>query len=266
MEQDKISNEELDKRWKEYRATNSLKLRDELITHYLYLVKHVVSRLAAGFPAHINIEDMYSTGIIGLIKAVEKFDPTLKNKFSTYAILLIKGAIIDEMRTLDWIPRSIHQKANMIGKAQQSLRQKLGREPTEQETADRLGIELSVLQELMVRVRPAVMISLTDTSRSSGDDDEGLTMMERIPDKRMVTSYEVADRNEFTKLLREAILELPEQERIVLVLYYYENLMLKEIGQVLGVSESRISQIHSKAVSRLRMRLKDFVIEFANMI
>ncbi len=262
--QEKKSREEIDKMWADYKATHNEKLRDEIITNYLYLVKHVVGRLIVGLPQHVNIEDMYSTGIMGLIKAVERFDPTMKNKFETYAILLVKGAVIDEMRALDWVPRSIHQKANWISKAQIELQQELGREATDGELAKYLGLSIDALQDLMVRVRPAVLISL-DVNASDNDEDN-TTMADRIPDDKSKTSYEVADRNEFSTLLRRAVLDLPEQERMVLVLYYYENLMLKEIGQVMDVSESRVSQIHTKAVMRLRQRLKEFISEFSNIL
>lgn len=249
--------------WIKYKATGDIELRDHLITRYLHLVKYVVGRLAINLPPHVNLEDMYSTGVIGLIKAAEKFNPEMKNKFETYAILLIKGAIIDEMRALDWVPRSVHQKAHKIADAQHELQQKLGEDPTEEELAKHMGIELHELEALMHRVRPAIMLPL---NADADEDSENMTLAERIPDKKAKTSFEMADRNEFCRLLEKAVLDLPEQERIVLVLYYYENLMLKEIGQVTGVSESRVSQIHAKAILRLRGRLQRFIVEYANMI
>ena len=249
--------------WQEYKKTQVLGLRDELITRYLHLVKYVAGRLAVGLPSHVKIDDMYSTGVLGLIKAIEKYDPTMKNKFETYAILLIKGAIIDEMRSLDWVPRSVHQKANQIGKAQLALQHELGREPTDGELSKRLGISAEELEDLYHRVRPATMIPLDATV---ADDPESVSMADRIADDKALTSYDMADRNEFNQLLEKAVTELPEQERTVLVLYYYENLMLKEIGQLMGISESRVSQIHSKALHRMRGRLQWFVSEFANMM
>lgn len=260
---EKIPKEELKELWKEYKATESKEIRDQLIHNYLHLVKYVVGRVAAGLPAHVKVDDMYSTGVLGLIKAIKRYDPTKKNKFETYAILLIRGAIIDEMRSLDWVPRSIHQKANMVAKAQQALEQKLGREPTDQEVAKALGMGLAEFEELLVRIRPAVLVSLnTDVS----DDPDNVQMAERIPDLKVKTSFENAERNEFRKMLEKAVLDLPEQERMVLVLYYYENLMLKEIGKIIGVSESRVSQIHTKALLRMRGRLQGFMNEFANML
>ncbi len=263
MEENKLSREEANKLWKKFVKNADEEARDRLITNYLHLVKYVVGRVAVGLPAHIRVEDMYSTGVVGLIKAVEKFDPEMKNKFETYAILLIKGAIIDEMRSLDWVPRSVHQKANMISQAQSDLQQGLGREASDAELAKHLGMKVSELDALMHRVRPAVMISLNE---SVDEDDDRGSMADRIPDQKAKTSFEVADKNELAHVLEEAILDLPEQERMVLVLYYYENLMLKEIGEVLDVSESRVSQIHSKAVSRLRGRLQTIIKEFANLL
>lgn len=254
----------LEATWSEYLKDRTDASRDRLICHYLHLVKYVVGRLAMKLPSHIKVDDMYSTGILGLIKAIEKYDPTKKNKFETYAILLIKGAIIDELRALDWIPRSVHQKANMLSEAQTYLQQKLGREASDQELAKYLGIEVVELEELYDRVRPAIMIPL-NASGNDGEDDERGPVAERIADKRAKTSYENADHNEFRQMIEKAITDLPEQERAVLVLYYYENLMLKEIGEVLGVSESRVSQIHTKAILRLKGRLHQFSIEFANM-
>lgn len=261
MSQKKYTKEELDQFWIEYKEKGSEELRDLLIVNYLTLVKYVVGRVASGLPAHVDTDDMYSTGVMGLIKAVEKYDPTKNNKFETYAVLLIKGAIIDEMRSLDWIPRSVHQKSNEISNAQQKLSQKLGREPRDEEVSKELGIPLQEYLDLLSRVRPAILIPL---NADQDQDAENTHISERIPDEKTKSGYENADRNEFRKLLEQAILDLPEQERMVLVLYYYENLMLKEIGQIIGVTESRVSQIHSKALLRLRGRLKNFSQEFAN--
>ncbi len=249
--------------WAKFKKTGDSDTRDDLITNYLHLVKYVVGRMAANLPPHVKVDDMYSSGVVGLIRAVEKYDPEMKNKFETYAILLIKGAIIDEMRAMDWVPRSIHQKANKLSATQQSLQQKLGREPSDGELATELGLSIRELEELMVRVKPAVLIPL---NADSSDDPDNAPLAERIPDQKAQTSFEAADRNEFNKLLQDAVMELPEQERMVLVLYYFENLMLKDIGRVLGVSESRVSQIHTKAITRLRGRLGDFMTEFASMI
>lgn len=246
--------------WKRYRSKKKSEYRDELIVQYLHLVKSVVGRVASGLPGYVKLDDLYSSGVTGLIKAVEKFDLSKNNKFETYAILLIKGAIIDELRKLDWIPRSVHQKANLIASAQASLQQTLGRDPTDTELSQHLGLSEEGLGELLERVRPAILISLN--ADASSDEEEGMSISERIADSKATTGFDVANRNEFQALLEKAISDLPEQERQVLVLYYYEEMMLKEIGKVLGVSESRISQIHTKALLKLRSKLKSLREEY----
>ncbi len=239
--------------WKRYLETGKTEYRDELIVQYLYLVKFVVGRLASNFPQHIKLDDLYSSGVTGLIKAVEKYDATRASKFESYASLLIKGAIIDEMRELDWIPRSIHQKANKIATSQHKLQQDLGRDPTDEELSSHLGLSTHELGDLLERVRPAILIPL---NMEPTNDDENAPLSERIADVKAETGFEIAERNEQASILAEAIDGLPEQERKVLTLYYYEEMMLKEIGKVMGLTESRISQIHTKALLKMRTRLR----------
>ncbi len=242
--------------WKKYCATQKTEYRDELIVHYLHLVKYVVGRIGSTFPSHIKLDDLYSSGVTGLIKAVEKFDPTRKAKFESYAMLLIKGAVIDELRQLDWVPRSVHQKANQVATAQGTLQQKLGREPTDEELATHLGISTNEFNETLERIRPAILVPL-DGETYTQNDEAGIPLAERIADHRAESSLDVAHRSEFATLLEKEIATLTKQEQKVLMLYYYEDLMLKEIGEVLGVSESRISQIHTKALLKLRGRLQN---------
>lgn len=244
----------LSKLWEKYHQSGKIEYRDELIVHYLHLVKFVVGRLGSVYPSYIKLDDLYSSGTTGLIRAVEKFDPTKNSKFESYAILLIKGAIIDELRELDWIPRSVHQKANQISAAQETLQQKLGRTPTDKELSHYLGVSDEEFDDILLRIRPAILIPLN--GEVTNNDEEITPLSEKIPDAKAPTSFEVAEKNEYCSLLESAISDLPEQERKVLILYYYEELMLKEIGQILGVSESRVSQIHTKALLKLRGRLK----------
>lgn len=239
--------------WKQYHETGKTEYRDELIVQYLYLVKYVVGRLGASLPPYVKLDDLYSSGVTGLIKAVEKYDRSRNSKFESYAILLIKGAIIDEMRELDWIPRSVHQKANKIASAQHNLQQELGRDPTDEELSSHMGLSEEELGELLNRIRPAILIPLNG---EVVQDEENAPLAERIADAKAETSFEIADRNECASILAKAIDTLPEQEKTVLTLYYYEELMLKEIGKVMGLSESRISQIHTKALLKLRTRLR----------
>lgn len=246
--------------WRRYFSTGSVELRDELIEKSLFLVKYVVGRIGSVLPTHVKMEDLYSSGVTGLVKAVEKYDPSKNSKFESYAILLIKGAIIDELRELDWIPRSVHQKANLIASAQEILQQQLGREPTDQELSKYLGMTEEELSELLLRVRPAILIPLNGDV--SHNDEENAPISERIADAKAETSFEVANRNECASLIENAIADLSDQEQKVMILYYYEELMLKEIGKIMGISESRVSQIHTKALLKLRSRLQSVANEY----
>lgn len=252
----------LDALWTKYLKSSNTEARDELIVHYLYLVKSVVGRLSAALPSYVKLDDLYSYGVTGLIKAVERFDITKKTKFESYAILLIKGAIIDELRKLDWIPRSVHQKANQIAAAQSELKEQLGRDPHDSELAAHLGVTEEQLHELLERVRPFVLIPLN--AETSFGEEERLPLSERIADTKACQSDEVAYRHEFKVFIEKALADLTEQERKVLILYYYEELMLKEIGNILSLSESRVSQIHTKALLKLRHKLKGVAGEFVS--
>ncbi len=248
--------------WEGYFSTGKAEFRDALIEKNLFLVKYAVGRIGSILPPHVKMDDLYSSGITGLVRAVEKYNPAKNSKFESYALLLIKGAIIDELRELDWIPRSVHQKANLIADAQETLQKKLGREPLDEELSDYLGLTSEELSELLLRVRPAILISLN--GEVSHNDEENAPISERIADAKAETSFEVADRHECASLLAEAIANLSEQEQKVLILYYYEELMLKEIGKIMNVSESRVSQIHTKALLKLRSSLKKLANEYVN--
>ncbi len=260
MDTPKLDAKKLDAIWREYHTTREIELRDQLIVQYLYLVKYVVGRVSTGFPGHVKLDDLYSSGVTGLIRAIERFDITKKSKFIGYATLVIKGAIIDELRQLDWVPRSVHQKSNQVTSAMHSLQQRLGREPTDRELSSHLGIGEEELGELLERIRPAILISLN--AEMSPQNEESGSLSERIADVSATTSLEVADRRECAQILSDAIEALPDQERKVLTLYYFEELMLKEIGKIMGVSESRISQIHTKALLKLRRSLSPAAKEF----
>lgn len=246
--------EEIQEIWQEFRKSGAMQLRDLLIEKHLHLVKYAVGRIGNILPTHVKLEDLYSSGVTGLVKAVEKFDPAKNSKFESYALLLIKGAIIDELRELDWIPRSVHQKASQIASAQEILQQKLGREPSDAELAHHLNISEEELCDLLFKIRPAILIPLNGDAYNL--DEDHAPIAERIADTKAETSYTVADRNECALLIEKAIRELNEQEQKVLILYYYEELMLREIGKIMGISESRVSQIHTKALLRLRSRIQ----------
>ncbi|ANH79102.1 FliA/WhiG family RNA polymerase sigma factor [Candidatus Chlamydia sanziniae] len=245
--------------WNLYWETQEIEYRDILIESYLPLVKSVVHRLIIGMPAHVKTEDLYASGIEGLVRAVERYDPEKSRRFEAYAVFLIKAAIIDDLRKQDWVPRSVHQKANKLAQAMDSLRQSLGKEPTDLELSEYLNISQQELAGWFASARPALIISLNEEKPSHSDESSGIALEERIPDMRAETGYDVVNKKEFASFLSSAIQALEERERQVMALYYYEELMLKEIGKVLGVSESRVSQIHSKALIKLRSALAVFL-------
>jgi len=233
--------------WTCYRTTRGIAQRDELITHYLFLVQRVVQQLSSRLPRHVRREDLYSTGVMGLIRAVERFDASKGSQFESYGYLLIRGAIFDELRSLDWVPRGVHSKVHKVEGAIQRLRQQLGREPTEEETSQSLNMSLEAYRKLLEKLHPVTWIPL------NGEEEN--PVCDRLADDQTKNAFEVADSREFRRIFQQAMRELPDQERTVMLLYYYENLMLKEISQLLGLSHGRISQIHTKALLRLRSRL-----------
>ncbi len=243
---------ELDAAWARFKQTGGQYDRDELIVYYAPLVKYVASRIAAGLPQTVDQSDLVSYGMFGLIDAITKFDPERGFKFETYAISRIKGAVLDELRAIDWVPRSVRSKAKSVERAMTKLEAKLHRTPTDQEIADELDISSDQLNGIYKQISSLGLVALDEMLSFNGS--ESLTFGDTLADRREgpVTTYE---RVEMRQLLAEAINRMNEREKIVLTLYYYENLTLAEIGRVLGVTESRVCQIHTKAVLQLRSRL-----------
>ena len=243
----------LDELWKEYKTTASQRARDRLIVHYSPLVKYVAGRVSVGLPQNIEHADLVSYGIFGLIDAIEKFDIERRIKFETYAIARIKGAIIDELRSIDWVPRSVRAKARSVEKAYSVLEAKLLRTPTDAEVAAEMGIGEPELHTLFTQISFVGLVAL-DEVLSVGDRGESATLGDTIADKGQgpVAVFEV---EEMKQILAATINRLGDREKIVLTLYYYEGLTLAEIGEVLGVTESRVCQIHTKAVLQLRARM-----------
>lgn len=239
--------------WEQYAGSPSRELRDQLIVHYSPLVKYVASRVAAGLPQNVEQADLVSYGIFGLIDAIDKFDRTRGYKFETYAIARIKGAMLDELRSMDWVPRSVRTKAKRIEQANAKLEAKLGRVPTDEELADALDVTMDELETMLTKISFVGVVAL-DEMLSGGERGDSMTLGDTIPDKGAgpVGSFEV---EEMRQLLAESINSMSEREKTVLTLYYYEGLTLAEIGQVLGVTESRVCQIHTKSVLRLRSRM-----------
>lgn len=243
--------------WREYKASTDQRLREQLILHYSPLVKYVASRVGTGLPPNIEQADLVSYGIFGLIDAIEKFDPAREIKFETYAISRIKGAIIDELRAIDWIPRSVRSKARDVERAYAALEAKLHRTPTEKEVAGQLGIGLTELRQIFSQVSFVNVVALDELLGAGGDRGDKVSLVDTLEDLRAEDPVAAFETEETKFLLAGAINHLPEREKIVVTLYYYEGLTLAEIGQVLGVTESRICQMHTKAVLQLRGKLAE---------
>ena len=241
--------------WAEFKSGASRESRDKLIVHYSPLVKYVAGRVSVGLPQNIEQADLVSYGVFGLIDAIEKFDPERNIKFETYAIARIKGAIIDELRSIDWVPRSVRAKARSVEKAYATLEASLLRTPTDAEIAKEMDISEGELQTIFNQISFVGLVAL-DEMLSGGERGESTTLGDTIPDKGEgpVAAYEV---EEMKQILAGAISRLGDREKLVLMLYYYEGLTLAEIGEVLGVTESRVCQIHTKAVIQLRSRMAE---------
>src|SRR5436305_9579380 len=243
--------------WVEFKDTADPRLRERLILHYSPLVKYVAGRVGVGLPPNIEQADLVSYGIFGVIDAIEKFDISRAIKFETYAISRIKGAIIDELRAIDWIPRSVRYKAREVEKAYAGLEARLHRTPTEPEVAEELGIGLDDLHTIFSQVSFVNVIALDELLNVGGERGDKLSLVDTLEDTKAEDPVQAFETEETKYLLARAINTLPEREKIVVTLYYYEGLMLTEIGQVLGVTESRICQMHTKAVLQLRAKLND---------
>ena len=243
--------------WEHFKETGDTGTRERLILHYAPLVKYVAGRVGVGLPPNIEQADLVSYGIFGLIDAIEKFDIHRAIKFETYAISRIRGAIIDELRAIDWIPRSVRYKAREVERAYATLEGELRRTPTEAEVAERLGIKLDDLHHIFSQVSYVNVVALDELLTVGGEKGDKLSLVDTLEDTKAedpVTAFE-AEETKF--LLARAINQLPEREKIVVTLYYYEGLTLAEIGRVLGVTESRICQMHTKAVLQLRAKLAE---------
>jgi len=228
--------------------------RERLILHYAPLVKYVASRVATGLPASVDQADLVSYGMFGLIDALEKFDPGRGNKFETYAIPRIKGAIIDELRAMDWVPRSVRFKAREIEKAYSDLESIHKRAPTEKEVAARLGVTLRELHEVINQISFVQVLQLDEILSVGSDRGEQVSLLDTLADRGTDPTTGL-EGQETRGLLAAAINSLSEREKIVVTLYYFEGLTLAEIGEILGVTESRVCQIHTKAVGQLRLQL-----------
>jgi RNA polymerase sigma factor for flagellar operon FliA len=240
--------------WEDFKATGSIDARNRLVVHYSALVKYVAGRLSAGLPNSIEQADLVSYGMFGLIDAINKFEPARGFKFETYAMSRIRGSIIDELRSIDWVPRSLRAKARAVEKAYTKLEHELLRTPTDGEVADELNTTEEDLQNVFTQISFFGLVALEETLSVGADRGESVTLGDTIPDPGLgpVGAFEI---EETKQILAQALNRLPEREKIVLTLYYYESLTLGEIGGILGITESRVCQIHTKAVIQLRSKL-----------
>jgi RNA polymerase sigma factor for flagellar operon FliA len=240
--------------WLQYRKSPDPQLRDRLILTYAPLVKYVAGRLGSGLPAHVDEADLVSYGLLGLIGAIERYDPDRDVKFETYAISRIRGAIIDELRAMDWVPRSVRSRAREIERAMSELEGRLGRAPTDEEISAKLGISEEELGESLGEIARSSIAALDELWTSSGSGDQ-VALIDTIEDESAPDPQNTLSQTELREAIADAIARLPEREKLVVTLYYYEELTLREIGEVLGVTESRVSQLHTKAILRLKARL-----------
>ncbi|MDR0472554.1 MAG: RNA polymerase sigma factor WhiG [Treponema sp.] len=245
-----------DELWHEYRKSRNMKIRDKFVMQYAPLVKYVAGKVAVGMPANVEFDDLVGFGTFGLLDAIDKFDPEKNVKFKTYAVTRIRGAIFDELRSIDWVPRSVRQKTREVEDAVGALEARLGRTATDQEIAGTLGIGEDEYAKTMMKISGASIISIHEVWYS-GDENDKASIADSIESPASLNPDVIAERDEIRRVIVEAINELPENEKKILVLYYFEDLTLKEIGLVLGVTESRVSQLHTKAITRLRARLKN---------
>ena len=245
-----------EKAWAEYKKTDDPVLRQKLLSEYLGLVKNVAGRLAMGFPKYVELDDLVSTGVIGLIEAAKNFDPDRGVKFETFAVPRIRGAILDELRALDWVPRSTRAKSRSLERATSRLENRLGRFPNTVELAEELKVSPDEVHSTIGEVSSTSILSL-DELICREDDNRQVPRIETVEGLHHEGILDEIEKGELKEYLLEAMGFISEQERLVVALYYYEELTLKEIGEVMQISESRVSQIHTKAIQRMRSMVRE---------
>jgi RNA polymerase sigma factor FliA len=241
--------------WREFKETGSKIAKDKLLVEYAHLVKYITNRLAVNLPKSVDRNDLTSAGVLGLIKAVETFEIERGFKFETFAGHKIRGAILDELRALDWVPRSVRQKSRDLQKVFAKLENDLGRAPYDDEVCEAMNITMQEYEEMLSDVTPTTIISLEEAMPNRESDSKELRIIDTIEDPGSDNPLKELGFAEVKEILKDAIMNLPEKEKLVVALYHYEELTLKEIGVVLDITESRVSQIHSKAILKLRSKL-----------
>lgn len=248
-----MSSSNLLRKYKEEPNRLTQKQKDKLIMEYAPLIKFIAQKIAVRLPSNIELDDLISSGVIGLMDAIEKYDPTRDNKFKTYAEFRIRGAILDELRAQDWVPRSVRDKAKLLDRTYTLLENTMGRPATDEEVAVELKISMEEFHELVNQVRPVSLLSIDDSNTFSNVDKKSILNL--LESCRLNNPFNMLNLKAVKEIVTKSIEELPEKQRLVLSLYYYEDLNLKEIGRVLDVTESRVSQLHAQAVARLRAKL-----------
>jgi RNA polymerase sigma factor FliA len=243
--------------WRRYKGEGDERARERLVVAYSPLVKYVSGRMASGLPAHVDEADLISYGLVGLINAIERFEPAREIKFETYALTRVRGAILDELRSLDWVPRSVRARARQIERANAKLEHKLQRAPTDEEMAAELELSVAEFSAALLQISTSTIAALDELWTVGDSSGDQVSLLDTLTDENAPDPAAVIDETELKERMAAAIRRLPEREKLVIALYYYENLTLREIGEVLSVTESRVSQLHTKAVLRLRSRLAD---------
>ena len=243
------------KLWKRYaRSGEGSITENELVEQYLPLVKTLVGRMAMSLPAHLDMQDLYSAGLVGLLNAIRRFNPKNGASFETYARVRIRGSIFDELRRLDWVPRSVHEKARKVQAVMQELEQQQGEIPSESDMARAMNLSVDDYRELLDDIKPATFICL-DSARSVEQTD-GASQYDCVADERQASPLESTAKREMAQIIMERLESLPEMQRKVLALYYFEDLRLREIAEAFGVTESRICQIHAQAILSIKAALR----------
>ncbi|MER7013442.1 RNA polymerase sigma factor WhiG [Saccharopolyspora sp. NPDC000359] len=240
--------------WQAFGERRDQELRDRLVLHYAPLVKYVAGRVGTGLPSHVEVSDLIQSGIFGLVDAIEKFEPERGLKFETYAMQRIRGAILDDLRAQDWVPRSVRSRARDVERALERLEAKLQRTATDAELAAELELSVDELRELLAQLQMTSVVALDDLI---GAGPMQASLAETLPDDRAEDPVAALVDRDSRRQLAEAVERLSERDRVVVTLYYFENLTLAEIGKVLGVTESRVCQLHTRAVLRLRTKLTE---------
>ncbi len=247
-------NAEAVKKYKSHPSKLTSQQKDKLILEYAPLIKFIAQKIAIRLPANIELDDLISSGVIGLMDAIEKYDSSRDNTFKTYAEFRIRGAILDELRAQDWVPRSVRDKAKLLDRTTVKLEADLGRTATEEEVAQKLNISVEDYHGLVNQVRPVSLLSIDEAATFSNVDKKSILNL--LEGCKFSNPFNQLNLKAVKDVVTKAIEDLPEKQRLVLSLYYYEDLNLKEIGQVLRVTESRVSQLHAQAISRLRGKLQ----------